>query len=51
MKLKKTAVLTALSGAFAVGGFIVQILSSQDEEERIASRAAEILEEKKSAEE
>lgn len=51
MKLNKTAVLTALSGIFTVGGFVVQILSSQDEEERIANRAAEILEEKKSAEE
>lgn len=51
LKLNKKAVLTGLSAIFGAGGFIVSILASKDETEEIAQRAAEILEEKKSAEE
>ena len=45
----KKAVLTVLSAVFGVGSFVVNILTSKDETEEIAQRAAEILEEKKSA--
>ncbi len=51
IKVNKRAVLTALSAVFGVGGFIVDILSHKDDTEEIAQRAAEILEEKKSADE
>nr|DAI11802.1 MAG TPA: hypothetical protein [Caudoviricetes sp.] len=51
IKVNKRAVLTVLSAVFGAGGFIVNILASKDETEEIAQRAAEIIEEKKSAEE
>lgn len=52
LKLNKKAILTALSAIFGVGGFVVNVLASKDEEEEIAQRAAEIIEEKnKSTEE
>ena len=47
IKVDKKAILTVLSAVFGVGGFVVKILSSKDETEEIAQRAAEILEEKK----
>lgn len=51
IKVDKKAVLTVLSAVFGVGGFVVNILASKDETEEIAQRAAEILEEKQSADE
>lgn len=51
INVDKKAVLTVLSAVFGAGGFIVNILASKDETEEIAQRAAEIIEEKKSAEE
>lgn len=52
LKLNRKTILTALSAVFGAGGFIVSILTSKDETEEIAQRAAEIIEEKnKSAEE
>ena len=46
IKVNKKAILTALSAVFGVGGFVVNILSSKDETEEIAQRAAEIIQEK-----
>lgn len=51
MKINKKAVLTVLSAVFGAGGFIVNVLATKDETEEIAQRAAEIVEEKRSAEE
>lgn len=51
IKVSKKAVLTVLSAVFGMGSFIVNVLSSKDETEEIAQRAAEILEEKQSSEE
>lgn len=51
IKVDKRVVLTALSAIFGAGGFIIDILSYKDDTEEIAQRAAEIIEEKKSAEE
>ena len=51
IKVSKQAVLTVLSAAFGMGSFVVNVLSSKDETEQIAQRAAEILEEKQSSEE
>ena len=51
VNVNKKAVLTVLSAVFGVGSFVVNILTSKDEKEEIAQRAAEILEEKKSANE
>ena len=48
MKVNKKAVLTALSAVFGVGGFVVNLLTSKDETEEIAQRAAEIIQEKES---
>lgn len=46
IKVDKKTVLTALSAVFGVGGFVVNLLSSKDETEEIAQRAAEIIREK-----
>lgn len=46
IKVNKKAILTVLSAVFGVGGFVVNILSSKDETEEIAQRAAEIIQEK-----
>ena len=51
VNVNKKAILTTLSAVFGVGSFVVSILSNKDEKEEIAQRAAEILEEKKSANE
>ena len=51
IKFDKAAILTIISAACGVGGFIANALSSKDEEERIAQRAAEILQEKSTKEE
>lgn len=51
IKFDKTAILTIVSAVCGVGGFIANALSSKDEEERIAQRAAEILQEKSTKEE
>lgn len=51
IKVSKKAVLTVLSAAFGMGSFVVNVLSSKDETEEIAQRAAEILEEKQTSEE
>lgn len=51
IKVDKRVVLTALSAIFGTGGFIIDILSHKDDTEEIAQRAAEILEEKQSADE
>lgn len=50
-KFDKAAILTIISAVCGVGGFIANALSSKDEEERIAQRAAEILQEKSTKEE
>ena len=50
IKFDKTAILTIVSAVCGVGGFIANVLSSKDEEERIAQRAAEILQEKSTKE-
>lgn len=50
-KFDKAAILTIISAVCGVGGFIANALSSKDEEERIAQRAAEILQEKSNKEE
>lgn len=46
IKVDKTAILTIISAVCGVGGFIANALSSKDEEERIAQRAAEIIQKK-----
>lgn len=51
IKFDKAAILTIISAVCGVGGFITNALSSKDEEERIAQRAAEILQEKSTKEE
>lgn len=51
INVDKKVVLTALSVIFGAGGFIIDILSHKDDTEEIAQRAAEILEEKQSADE
>ena len=51
IKFDKAAILTIVSAVCGVGGFIANALSSKDEEERIAQRAAEILQEKSTKEE
>lgn len=51
VNVNKKVILTTLSAVFGVGSFVVSILSNKDETEEIAQRAAEILEEKKSANE
>lgn len=43
MKVDKKMVLTALSGAFAVGSFVVNILTKNDEANEIAKKAAKIV--------
>ena len=50
IKFDKAAVLTIVSAVCGVGGFIANALSSKDEEERIAQRAAEILQEQSTKE-
>lgn len=50
IKFDKATVLTIVSAVCGVGGFIANALSSKDEEERIAQRAAEILQEKSTKE-
>ena len=51
IKADKKTVLTVLSAVFGVGGFVVNVLSSKDETEEIAQRAAEIIREKQMEEE
>lgn len=49
INVDKRTVLAILSGVFGVGGFIVDLLSTRDDSEEIAQRAAEIVEEKSAA--
>nr|WP_296955049.1 hypothetical protein [uncultured Mediterraneibacter sp.] len=48
IKLNRKTALTIASAFFGMGSFVVGVLSSKDETEEIAQRAAEILEEKQS---
>lgn len=52
MKINKKALLTVASAVCGAGSFIVSILLSKDQNEEVAQRAADILEERqKSSEE
>ena len=50
MKIDKRTALTAISAICGAGGFIANLMS-KDENEEIAKRAAEILEEKQNSSE
>ena len=45
-KLNKKAVLTGVGALASIVGFVVNILTTKDEQEEIAQRAADILEER-----
>ena len=45
-KLNKKVILTGLSAVAGIMGFVVNILATKDEQEEIAQRAADILEER-----
>ena len=51
MKIDKRTALTAIPAICGAGGFIANLLMSKDENEEIAKRAAEILEEKQNSSE
>ena len=47
MKNKKRALLTVISAVCGAGSFVVSVLLSKDQNEEVAQRAADILEERK----